>query len=355
MSNKIEKVSKNVKSTSEMEKVVKNNKKPVAKKPVAKKPTEKHSVPKIETEKPQMGQINLDNLVGTFGQKTPVNTPQVKKEDRPSIKISEDIQKFFIDFSAIKEISKIASENEKTMNRNITHDIFESYLDVLWQTKTQPQNPSIKCYDETNKLDATGLFTVSTGSRIKINMPTDFLPGETCDQAIVRSLVELGIDEETSQLLVSKEVSFVPEWRISFTDLLRGVSSSGKITPSTSVQKNAAGQLFLAIQGQDCSGNALSLEDRVQILSQIDEEGWSVLRDNLQSQTTYVPSMVDGDRFLDRVCNYANSREELGNIMTVFKPVLSLRSVAFAVSDSSSQHEIRLLEKCKELIEEGRG
>lgn len=313
-------------------------------KKTSKKVTEKHSVPKINAEE-HGDKMDVNKLIGAFAPKIPISQPKTKKEDRPTIDINEEIQRDFIEFSAIKEISKIASENEKSMNKNITNDIFESYLDVLWETKTQPQNPSIKCYDENNKLDATGLFVISTGSRIKINMP-DLIPGKTHEESLVQVLFELGIEKEKAKTLVSQEVSFVPEWKVNFTDLL-----VGKTNPSNPVQKNAGGKLFLALQGQDCEGNILSLQDRIEILSQIDEDGWFALRENLQNQTTYVPSMADGDGFLDRVCNYANSREELGAIMTVFKPVISLRSVAFAVSDSSSQHENRLLDKCKELVQ----
>lgn len=320
--------------------------KEMAKSTTANAKKEKHFVPKIESEKPK----SKKSVIDIFAKKVPPSKKtSIKKEDRPSIEISEELQKEFIELSSLKEISNIVSETEKTKSKTVSDDLYEVYLDVLWETKTQPQNPSIKAYDD-GKLEATGLFVVNTGSRIKINSPV-VSDEETYQEAFVNALVELGVSKENSESLVETEISFVPDWKLNLTQLLRGVSQSGKITPSNAIQQEVGEVLFMVIQGEDCEGNILGSKERLSMLKSITDEGWSALKENMDSQTIYVPTLVDGNGFLDRVCDYAESREELGNIMTVFKPVVSLRSVSFAVSDSTDQKTLRLFEKCKTLIE----
>jgi hypothetical protein len=306
--------------------------------------SEKHSIPTIEVEK----KVAKKSVIDRFRSKAMPASKKTSKDERPTIDIDEDIQRSFIEYSAISEVCHMAEQREKSQGKQIVDDIYERYLDVLWQTKTQPQNPNIKAY-EGDRLDATGLFTISTGSRIKVVMPA-VNPDEPLEDALVRSLIDLGISKNNAERLVETEVSFVPDWSLNFTDLLRGESKSGKITPSTPVQQDTAERLFMAIQGEDCEGNSLSSKERLEMLKGISQDGWDALQRNVENQTTYSPSLVDGDGFLDRVCGYAETREELGCIMTVFKPVISLRSVKYAVSDSLETKNERLLEECKDLI-----
>jgi hypothetical protein len=193
------------------------------------------------------------------------------------------------------------------------------------------------------------MFIVSTGSMIKVAMPP-VKPGEPLEDALVRSLTEMGISKSNATRLVSEEVSFVPQWSLNFTDMMRGVSKSGTITPATPVQMSAAEALFMVIQGEDAEGNALDAKKRLEMIKEISDDGWEALQRNVSDQTTYQPTMVDGSGFLDRVCGYADDREDLGKILTVFKPVCSLKSVKYAVSDSKEMKNERLFEEFKDLV-----
>jgi hypothetical protein len=160
----------------------------------------------------------------------------------------------------------------------------------------------------------------------------------------------MGISKSNATRLVSEEVSFVPQWSLNFTDMMRGVSKSGTITPATPVQMSAAEALFMVIQGEDAEGNALDAKKRLEMIKEISDDGWEALQRNVSDQTTYQPTMVDGSGFLDRVCGYADDREDLGKILTVFKPVCSLKSVKYAVSDSKEMKNERLFEEFKDLV-----
>lgn len=303
----------------------------------------KHSVPMIKPEA-----AVKKSVIDRFRAKATPTTKKVSKDDRPVIDIDEETQKAFIEYAAVAEVADIAGDEKKTQNKQIVDALYDRFADVLWDSKTQPSNPTIEARVN-GRLEATGMFIVSTGSMIKVAMPP-VKPGEPLEDALVRSLTEMGLSKSNATRLVSEEVSFVPQWSLNFTDMMRGVSKSGTITPATPVQMSAAEALFMVIQGEDAEGNALNAKKRLEMIKEISDEGWEALQRNVSDQTTYQPTLVDGSGFLDRVCGYADDREDLGKILTVFKPVCSLKSVKYAVSDSKETKNERLFEEFKDLV-----
>lgn len=307
--------------------------------------SEKHSIP---VAKEPVGVLNMDDIINQFrGGVTP--TPKKSSaKDRPVIDLDDHTQRAFVDFSAAKVVLDDAKSNYEGKYEEVVGEIFDRWADVLWETKTQPENPSIKASIK-GRLEATGLFTISTGGSLKIDMP-EVLPGEAMEDAMVRGMVNAGVSERNATKLVSQEVSFVPMWEVNLTDMMRGVIRSGKLTPSNDNQKNAAGMLFLAIQGRGPDGHPVTPSERIRMLEKIDESGWLAIQSNLADNTTYAPVLKDGDTFLDRVCGYAETREELGFILKIIKPVRSMRSVQFAVSDSSDIRHDRLVKEAEKMI-----
>lgn len=86
------------------------------------------------------------------------------------------------------------------------------------------------------------------------------------------------------------------------------------------------------------------------MLKGITDDGWFAIKANVEGRTTYFPTLVDSADFLDRICEYADSREELGAILTVFNPVYYCSRVKFAVSDSVEDKRERLVEEAKTII-----
>lgn len=308
----------------------------------------KHSIPvPVVSEAPM---LNVDDLINQYRPSVAPTTGTKSVKDRPVIDLDESTQKDFVSFAAAKIVLDDAKANHESKYKQVVEEVFDRWVDVLWETKTQPENPSIKAYIK-GRLEATGLFTISTGGTMKIDMPA-VQQGEPMERAMIRGLVERGVSEANAGRLVKQEISFVPQWEIDLTDMMRGVMKSGKLTPSTDVQKNAAGVLFLAIQGNGPDGRPLTPEGRLALLQGISEIGWAALQTNLRDNTTYAPMLKDGDTFLDRVCGYAENREELGCILGMFKPVRSMRSVEFAVSDNAEDRRSRLVEEAKEMVRE---
>lgn len=305
-----------------------------------------HSVPTAgDRETPR----KTSKVIDRFKSKVKPNTKEVKPADRPVVDIDEETQQKFVSFAATKELCDVFEADKKAQTETIYSAIMDRYKNSLWKSKSQPKNPAIKVLNKDGKVDAEGLFIVTVGSKIKINMP-EVGEDESPEDLMVQTLVDLGVSLNNAERLVSNEVSFVPQWSLNFTDMLHGVYSEGKLQPANDVQITASEVLFQVINGVDEDGNELSPKSRTDMLKNITEDGWASIKSNVDSHTKYFPQLVDGTKFLDRVCNYANSFEELNSIMTMFVPVHFCRSVKFAVSDSRDDKANRLIGEAKSAI-----
>lgn len=288
-------------------------------------------------------------VIDRFRTKVKPATKEIKADSRPVIDIDDETKAKFVDFAATKELFDIFEESKKEQTSVIYGSIFEKYKDVLWKTKMQPKNPAIKVNKKDGSLEAEGQFIVQVGTKIKINMPSvgeDELP----EDVLMKSLVDLGVKKSNAARLIENELSFVPQWSLNFTDMLHGVMLDGKLQPASDSQISASEVLFQVINGQDEDGNNLDSKSRVDMLKQISEEGWVLIRQNVENHTKYFPQLIDGANFLDRVCNYAETREELDSILTVFCPVHFCQRVKFACSDTEAEKKARLLAEAESAI-----
>lgn len=302
----------------------------------------KHSVPMAgDREAPAIVKKH-SKVVDRFRGKAKPSTKEVKDSTRPVIDIDDETKQKFVDFAATRELFQIFEESQKEQTGDVYRAIFDKYKLALWNSKSQPKNPSIKVNDPSGRLEAEGQFIVTVGSKIKINMPEvpeDKLP----EEVMLESLVLLGVKKAYAEALIEKEVSFVPQWSLNFTDMLHGTFAKGKFNPANDSQISASEVLFQVINGQDEDGEGLSPKAKLDMLKGITEEGWILLKQNIESHTKYFPQLVDGENFLDRVCNYADNFEELLAILTVFSPVHYCARVKFACSDTPENKTKRLI------------
>ena len=303
-----------------------------------------HAVPMAEREPRKHSKV-----VDRFRTKVKPKTKEVP--ERPVIDIDDETKEKFVAFAATKELFDIFEASKKRQTADIYSAVFEKYKDALWRSKSQPKNPSIKVEYE-GKLEAEGQFIVQVGSKVKVQMPEvgeDELP----EEVMLAALKSLGISSENAERLIEREVSFVPQWSLNFTDMLHGTIIEGKLEQASESQVSASELLFQVINGQDEDGNDLGPKTRVEMLRDITSEGWSLIKNNIDKHTKYFPQLVDGANFLDRVCDYADSREELDSILTMFCPVHFCQRVRFACSDTEEMKNGRLLEEAKsEIVKE---
>jgi hypothetical protein len=281
-------------------------------------------------------------IIDRYRSKMKPMTPAVKADSRPIIDIDDETKEKFVTFAATKELFDIFEETKKEQTSELYAAIFEKYKDALWNSKTQPKNPAIKVNKPDGSLEAEGQFIVQVGSKVKINMPPvddDELP----ESALIASLVNLGVNESNAIRLVENEVSFVPQWSLNLTEMLDGVIVDGRLQPASDDEVRTSELLFQVIKGHDEDGNDLNAKSRLEMLKKIPENGWDLIRQNVENHTKFFPQLVAGADFLDRVCGYAESREELDLILTVFCPVHFCQRVKFACSDSPDVKTARLV------------
>lgn len=273
----------------------------------------------------------------------------VKEPERPIIDIPAGTQAKFVDFARTKEIFDLVEAQKKAQQKEVSSEIYERFLDAMWSGKCQPKNPNVQAFGPSGTVDATGQFIVSGGSKIKIDMP-EVGDGEEPEDALVRGLVTAGVDPSNAKRLVEEEVSFVPSWTLSFTDLMRGKMTEGRISEPTDTQRSAAEILFCVINGEDLEGNEIDDGGRLELLSEISHEGWAALGRDIQDRTSYFPVLADGKGFLDRATSYADSPEEFRAVMTVFSPVYYCQRVVFAPNDTQSSKKARMVAEAKNII-----
>ena len=308
---------------------------------------EKHSVPMVEREEATLPKRST--LVDRFRGKVKPSTKEVKADSRPVIDMDDETKQKFVDFAAARELAHMFDEAEKELTSELYSSVFDRYKAALWKSKSQPVNPSIKVNKPDGSLEAEGQFMVQTGAKIKIKMP-EVPEGELPEDVMLSALISLGVKKENAARLIEKEVSFVPQWSLNFTDMLHGIISEGRFNPATETQISASETLFQVVQGQNEDGEPLSSKERIDLLKGITEEGWILIKHNIENHTKYYPQLVEGKLFLDRVCTYADTFEELESILTMFDPIHYCSRVKFACSDSKEEKDNRLFAEAKATI-----
>ncbi|NBT36201.1 MAG: hypothetical protein EBT03_11835, partial [Betaproteobacteria bacterium] len=253
----------------------------------------KHSIP--------MAGERKSSVIDRLRKKVKPNTRSVKDSERAVIELDRDTQAKFINYACSKELFDLVEAQKSQQQKEVSSEIYERFVDALWRSKSQPQNPAIKAETSSGRVDAEGTFIVSGGSKIKVNMP-ETRDDESPEDALIRGLVDVGVSLSNAERLVTSEVSFVPQWSLNFTDMMRGEVKGGKIAPPTPTQMTAAEILLCVINGEDLEGNELDSKKRSEMLKGITDDGWFAIKANVEGRTTYFPTLVDSADFLDRIC-----------------------------------------------------
>lgn len=303
--------------------------------------TKKKSESTKEVSVPMAERKPRSKLIGVFAGKMKPAPKSIKKNERPVIDLPRETQEQFVRFAATKNLFDVFEDRKKEQTGLLYSSIFEKFVDQLWATKKQPQNPSI-AVEINGKVDAKGQFIVQVGSKVKINMPP-VEDGDSPDEVMIAALENMGVKRENAESLIEKEVSFVPQWSLNFTEMLHGSTVAGKFREATDGQVSASEALFSAIKGLDEDGENLDAKERLALLKKFSVEDWQLLASNIDSHTSYYPQLLSGGDFLDRVCDYADFREELDAILTMFRPVHFCQRVKFAVDETDENRQKRLV------------
>jgi hypothetical protein len=232
-----------------------------------------------------------------------------KKKDRPVLQLTPELEALFLDFVPAKVLEDHFKSNCETLKSQLKEQIFDLYLDLVWQAKTQPENPRLNCKNAAGSPDCEAMYVIQDKYKVQ---------GQSVAE-VVDALVSAGLQESDAKRLVENELDFTPSVKIDLGVLLKG-------TPE---QKSVGERILGWVSGQT-----------VDPLSK-DEVAMAVTMGNQVE--------VKGD-FICRACNYARKREDLTSIFNVIQPIEVVRGVKYAISDSLDDKTQRLIKKAAEIL-----
>ncbi len=276
--------------------------------------------------------------------KKPAKPASEARKDRPEMELRPELEEAAIRFAGANNLLKIVESAEETEKESLDQGFFEEWVNRLWKNRTRPANPAVKLLDDGGKVDVSMIFQVQ--ERYVPNLPEP-KPNQSVENATIEKLAEsfanLGMKEKealkAATSLVTNELDFTPKTSIDFGKLVNGhYEGTGKnrtFVEATAVEQAIASKVLQLLQCR-------SQEELAEADPLTDEEAEQVI------ETKY--SVVVKPRFLERVCGYVNSREQLAAIFMVIKPVRFPSHIKFAASATPEEYNRRLLAMAMEIL-----
>ena len=298
------------------------------------KAKDKPSIPTAGQGKP----TSRPNVLARFSKKAKPKTKKVAKKDRPKLPITPDLEEKLKSYAPLKRLTDLLEARRKQEAKDLGEAIWQHYIDFLWQKQKAPETPKIEARDENGKVDCQAQYMVQQGLKIKINLP----PMDEDDDAaevFVAALVDQGVSEDDARNFVESELDLTPQWSIPITTLCAGDDPQ---------LKNAAEKLFLWLQGEDEDGN--ELDDDAPLVLDASEK--AALGEYVNEEAVTDPKLVDPSNFLDRVCNYFSTNDDIAAVLSMVTPTHFLSRTEFGVSSSEAEKTARLKEQANEIVGE---
>jgi hypothetical protein len=206
---------------------------------------------------------------------------------------------------------------------------YEGFLKKWWLEKTRPSNPLVQTIDDEGLVDSQCIFVLNDKFNINIQGPQEnsqFTP-DWAREAAVSALVNAGFAKAKAAKFVEMEIEAVVETHfLTLTEMMEGHVGAGrrKIPPSADTQE--AGRkmlLFLNWNGKNKSIESLSNEE-------------------INAITYNKVSWIPRPSILERIFNHAKNLDDLKAILSVFSPVLTIRSEDYAVSADHKDRQKKL-------------
>ena len=260
------------------------------------------------------------DLMKMFAKTATVKKPAAK--DRAELELTPEAVDLVKDWVPGKILGDVFAENLKNAQAALDQVLFPLYVKVMWNSKSQPQNPKLVVKKDNGQNDMEGLFMVM--EKLMISAP-DTSDGSDPKEAFVTVLVSIGLQEPDARRLVEDELAFEPTMNIPLSELFYGKKVDGKWQSPTAIQSSAVAKLLTYMQ----MGESEPLTDEEKAV--------------LTVVTSTNKVTVKSSGFLERAVGYCKSEDVLLKLLTlVIKPTLVHKSAKFGVSDSSDDKNRRL-------------
>ena len=198
-----------------------------------------------------------------------------------------------VNFGVAKSLYDIFESVEKTTKAALRAVAFPAWIKLLWEAKTQPQNPllvAIKKNGDVEENDVESMYIVQERFKITATSPKELIEG----------LVAFGVDKIEADTLTKNEIDFSPAISINFNELMNGKNVDGEWVAATNEEKAVAGK-------------ALKLLMSVPDTQPLTETEKALL-------ISRKPRVTVKDGFYQRVADYAKTYEQLLGIFKVITP-----------------------------------
>lgn len=286
--------------------------------------------------KPVTGNKNASNAASLLGKlanagakKTPANLKPTKWE-MPLTDDAKAAALRWIDAKAVLE----PVENRVEQGR----DEFGEYAlnlmaEKLFANKNKPSNPLVVLYKEDGKTP-DHQFQYSLQDRFKkFDLPTGDVD---LRDHFVSSFTTVGLHPTDAEKLVDNELDFSPVPEVlSPKELLDGRYGEKREWIESTDAMKAAGNKLVALLLWDGDANALP-------------EAFTGDEQALVIQSRSGVTVKAG--FYDRVATYCQSKDQLLGVFQIVKPIFSLGSLKFAVSDAETVKASRKIEAAADIL-----
>jgi len=245
----------------------------------------------------------------------------VKKasKERPVMQLTPEVSALFAEFAPAKELFDVFEAKITALKGELNPELFSLWVETLWRNRAVPTNPALKAVTEDGDV-CEGMFVVQ--ERFMTKIPDNAEPAGS----VAQLLTEMGLEAGDAESLVREEIDFAPQLGLRpFNELVTGHYEDKQLVEATAKEKEI-GQKLLEFVTKN-----LTAEEQALVL-----------------QNT--PKTVVKKGFLDRVCKYAHSKEQLASILKVMTPVVQLKGAKFATTASPVEKTTRLLEKASVIL-----
>jgi len=263
--------------------------------------------------------------------KTAKNTKSAPKNERPTMEVPPEALEAFkrlVGANSVLDVCEARKEVEATYVNGIMLDAFS---ESVFKNGTQPANPRFEV-SVNGKPDMSGLFQVQT--RFKINIEEGL---DEVQNRLILALRLAGLDEEHAKALVENEIDVEPVTTLRpFDELVnghyQGMGKNRTFVEATEKEKAVGTKLLSFVLGQPAEP-----------FTDDEREVAVVSKENIKPKPG----------FMQRICNYASSVDEIKAIFMVISPTHFVSHMKFAISDTPEQRQTRLIEEAARILGSG--
>lgn len=255
---------------------------------------------------------------------------------RPDLALTPELETAFERFAGAHALLDLVEARETQEKEFLNDGCFQMWTERLWKVKNRPANPELKI-EKSGKVDIQGIYQVQ--ERYTFNSPA--VPDDkTLEEVVIESFAALfassGMTPDAAEAaatnLVTSELTLSPKPIIDLDRLVNGhMEGEGKnrnFVEATANEQSIASKLIRMIK-------ARTPKDLAAVGCFTDEEEETLVE--------YKGQMVVKKGFLQRVCTYVNSLDQLRMVFSIIKPVKFPQAKKFADADSQDEKNRRLL------------